>query len=44
MAQLLDRSLLSAQDAPKPGVFHATTKAHGLYNTLHFVLRLSRGS
>jgi hypothetical protein len=41
MAQPLDRNLLSAHAAAAPGIFHATTKAHGLYNTLHFVLRLS---
>ena len=41
MTQLLDRNLLSVEDDAELGIFHATTKAHGLYNNLHFVLRLS---
>lgn len=38
----LDRNLLEPSDERRrPGDFGATLEAHGLYNTFHFVLRLS---
>jgi hypothetical protein len=37
----LDPVLLDSSDLSESGTFRATTSAHGLYNTFHFVLRLS---
>jgi hypothetical protein len=37
----LDRDLLGLAAPGAPGVYGATLDAHGLYNTFHFVLRLS---
>ncbi|RWC33236.1 hypothetical protein [Mesorhizobium sp.] len=37
----IDPILLDNSDLSLAGVFHATTGAHGLYNTFQFVLRLS---
>lgn len=37
----IDASLMDGSDHGLAGVFCATSGAHGLYNTLQFVLRLS---